>query len=144
MTTPTTRPGFHTVTPYLVARGLEGVLDFLRRTFDAVETCAASRRPDGTIMHVEIQIGDSRLMLGEANDEFPAMPAMLVVYVADVDATHARALAAGGVELRAPGDQDYGDRSSGVRDGAGNQWWISTHVEEVSDEELARRRAARG
>lgn len=144
MTTQKTRPGFHTVTPYLVVRDLEAVLLFLRRTFDALETRAPSRRPDGTIMHVEIQIGDSRLMLSEACDEHPAMPGMLVVYVDDVDATHARALAAGGVELRAPTDEDHGDRSSGVRDSGDNQWWISTHQEDVSDEEIARRRAARG
>jgi PhnB protein len=144
MTIRKTRPGFHTVTPYLVVRGLEAVLEFMRRSLDATETRAPSRGPDGRIIHVEMQIGDSRLMLGEASEAYPPMPAMLVVYVADVDATHARALAAGGLELRAPTDEDHGDRTSGVRDSGDNQWWISSHIEEVSDAEIERRRAARG
>ena len=67
------------------------------------------------------------------------MPAMIHLYVDDCDAVHERAVAAGGTSVREPEDQFYGDRSAGVRDSAGNLWWIATHVEDVPEEELAKR-----
>jgi uncharacterized glyoxalase superfamily protein PhnB len=70
------------------------------------------------------------------------MPATLCVYVPDVDQTYAKAIAAGGKSLREPANQFYGDRSGGVLDASGNQWWISTHVEDVTPAELERRAAA--
>jgi uncharacterized glyoxalase superfamily protein PhnB len=98
--------------------------------------------PEGDVRHAEIQIGDSRVMLGEASDQWKPMPAMLYVYVEDTDAVYRRAIAAGGQSLREPTTEFYGDRSAGVQDPAGNLWWIATHVEDVSPEELTRRAEA--
>jgi uncharacterized glyoxalase superfamily protein PhnB len=133
--------GYHTVTPAIVAEGADAVLEFLKKAFGATEIMM-HRHDNGTIWHAELQLGDSRIMLSEANEEMAAMPAAFSLYLDDVDADYRRAIEAGGVSIREPADQFYGDRSGGVRDAAGNQWWISTHVEDVSEEELARRMAA--
>ncbi len=132
--------GYHTVTPYLVVADAQEVLRFMEQAFDAT-ILHTSRTPEGRVMHAEAQIGDSRVMLGEANDEWPPMPAMLHLYVEDVDAAYARALEAGARTAREPADMFYGDRSGGVIDAAGNQWWIATRVENVTPEEMARRQA---
>ena len=95
-------------------------------------------------MHAEIKIGDSIVMMGEGQD-VKKFPAMLHLYMEDVDAVYQRALQAGAKSLREPSDQPYGDRSGGVEDAFGNQWWISTHVEDVTSEEMERRaKAAKG
>jgi PhnB protein len=78
-------------------------------------------------------------MLGQASDKFPAMQSMLHLYVPDVDAVYKRAIEAGGKSVREPTNEFYGDRSSGVVDPAGNQWWIATHVEDVTPEEMEKR-----
>lgn len=133
--------GYHTVTPYLVVRDASAVIDFARHAFGATER---SRHTDasGRIMHAEIAVGDSVVMIGEANEEWGAMPATLHVYVQDVDATYRSAVDAGGESLRAPRTEFYGDRMAGVKDSQGNQWWIAAHVEDVSPEEMQRRAAA--
>ena len=97
---------------------------------------------DGAIRHGEVEIGDSRVMLADATNESPAVPAMLHLYVEDVDAVYRAALEAGAESVREPTDQFYGDRMAGVNDAFGNQWWIATHVEDVSAEEMERRQAA--
>jgi uncharacterized glyoxalase superfamily protein PhnB len=130
--------GHRTVTPYLVVDGATNVLDFVRQAFGAEEKFRMDT-PDGKIGHAEVQIGDSIVMMGDAGAENPAMPAMIHLYVDDCDATYERALAAGATSEREPTDQFYGDRSAGVRDSAGNLWWIATHVEDVPEEEMAKR-----
>ncbi len=131
--------GYHSVTPYLVVPGVAGVIDFLRHTFGAEEVHERMTRPDGAVMHAEVQIGNSRIMMGEPAGPFPAMPGSLYVYVEVTDAAYRRALEAGGVSLMEPADQFYGDRNAGVKDPAGNYWWIGTHVEDVPPEEMSRR-----
>jgi uncharacterized glyoxalase superfamily protein PhnB len=133
--------GYHTVTPYLTVQGAAKLIDFLKQAFGAEET-ERLLRPDGTIGHAEARIGDSVVMLGDATPEFTPMPAMLHLYVTDVDAVYKRALQAGATSLREPADQFYGDRSAGVKDACGNQWWIATHKEDVPPEELKRRAEA--
>jgi len=133
--------GHHTVTPYLVVPGVAKLIDYLQRAFQAKEL-HRSARPDGTIMHAEVQIGDSRVMMGEPVGEFKAMPANVCLYVPNVDSTYTRALQAGGTSLREPADQFYGDRTAGVKDPCGNQWWIATHQEDVAPAELERRAQA--
>ena len=130
--------GYRTVTPYLVVDGATNVLDFVKQAFGAEEKFRMDA-PDGKIGHAEVQIGDSIVMMGDAGAENPAMPAMIHLYVDDCDATYERALAAGAKSEREPTDQFYGDRSAGVRDSAGNLWWIATHVEDVPEEEMAKR-----
>jgi len=133
--------GYHTVTPYLVVSDVAGLIDFLEQVFGASET-ERMERPDGSIMHAEVRIGDSVVMMGEASDEFAPMPGMLHIYLEDVDDAYGRALAAGATSLREPTDEFYGDRAAGVQDAFGNQWWMATHVEDVSAEELQRRAEA--
>lgn len=133
--------GYHTVTPYLTVSDAAALLEFLTRVFDGVETFKM-QGPDGTVRHAEIRVGDSMVMVGQARAEWPPRPGTLYLYVPDVDATYARALAAGARAVRAPETHFYGDRSGGVEDSQGNQWWIATHVEDVPPEELERRAAA--
>lgn len=134
--------GYHTVTPYLIVEDATGIIGFLERAFGAT-LLHRSLTPDGRVMHAEVQLGDSRVMLGESNDEWPPRPAMIHLYLEDVDAVYRRAVAAGGRTIREPETMFYGDRSGGVADAAGNQWWIATRVEDVAPEEIARRQSSR-
>ena len=133
--------GYHTVTPYLTVEGAAKLIDFLKQAFEAKEILCMTR-PDGIIGHAEVRIGDSIVMLSEACGEWQPMPAMLHLYVEDVDAVYRCALDAGATSLREPMDQFYGDRSGGVRDLCGNHWWIATHKENLPPEELAKRAEA--
>jgi uncharacterized glyoxalase superfamily protein PhnB len=131
--------GYHTVSSYIVVEGVGKLIEFAKQAFDAKEVYV-SKRPDGTVMHAEVKIGDSIVMMGESPEK--KFPAMLHLYMEDVDAVYRRAIEAGAKSLREPADQPYGDRSGGVEDAFGNQWWISTHVEDVSSEELEKRMKA--
>jgi PhnB protein len=134
--------GYHTVTSYLVVRDVPRLIEFVRQAFGATEVTRAAR-PDGSIMHAEVMVGDSRVMMGEPASGSPPMPACLHLYVVDTDALYHLALQAGATSLREPTDQFYGDRMAGVQDPLGNQWWIATRTEDVPPAELARRAAAR-
>jgi uncharacterized glyoxalase superfamily protein PhnB len=123
------RAGFRTVTPYIVAKDVPGVIEFLQKTFDAEETMRSGPGSEGG-MHCEVRIGDSMLMIGGGGKGFawkgePRLGAFHI-YVRDCDATYARALEAGGVSEGVPADQPYGERSASVRDEAGNHWYIAT------------------
>jgi len=144
--TPTTKvkpvpEGYHTVSPYIVVPGIAKLIDFAKQAFGATELFS-HKRPDGTVMHAEIKIGDSIIMMGEGQGGGKNFPAMLHLYMEDVDALYRRAIQAGAKSVREPTDQFYGDRSGGVEDAFGNQWWISTHIEDVTSEELERRATA--
>ena len=130
--------GFHTVTPYLVVSDAIKQIDFIKQTFDAKEI-HRSTMPDGTVMHAQLQIGDSMIMLGQAGGPWKALPGSIYVYLPNADAVYARALKSGGTSLMPMTDQFYGDRHGGVTDPCGNQWWIATHIEDVAPAELERR-----
>lgn len=130
--------GFHTITPYIVVPGLGKLIEFLKAAFDA-EVIECMSAPDGSIAHAEARIGDSMVMMGEPRGEFKPLPAGLYLYVPDCDAVFARALAAGGESISEPADMFYGDRQGGVRDPAGNTWWIATRKENLSHEEILQR-----
>jgi uncharacterized glyoxalase superfamily protein PhnB len=133
--------GYHSVTPYLTIPGVAKLLDFLKQAFEAQELHRMPR-PDGAIMHAEVRIGDSRLMMGEPMGNAQPMFGSLYLYVHDVDAVYKRALQAGATSTSEPADQFYGDRSAGIKDPVGNQWWIATHKEDVPPEEIVRRAEA--
>jgi PhnB protein len=136
--------GYHTVIPYIVVPGVAKLIDFAKQAFGATEV-HVSKLPDGSVMHAEIKIGDSIIMMGDGGASFKTFLAMLHLYMEDVDAVYRRAIQAGGKSLREPTDQFYGDRSGAVEDSFGNQWWIATHIEDVTPEEMERRmKAARG
>jgi PhnB protein len=136
--------GFHTVTPYLTVPGVATLIDFLQQAFDAQPLLSPMMRPDGSIGHAEVKIGDSVIMMGEPMGDMPPMPGSLYLYVQDTDAVYQRALQAGATSLMEPADQFYGDRSAGVKDPAGNQWWIATHKEDVPPAEMLKRAKAAG
>jgi len=134
--------GFHTATPYLIVEGAALLIDFLTRAFDA-EEIERMQRPDGKIAHAEVKIGNSVIMMGDAGSQWKPMPGFIYLYVKDTDAAYNRALQAGAVSVMEPADQFYGDRNAGVRDPVGDIWWIATHKEDVSPEEMKKRAAAR-
>lgn len=120
--------GYTSVAPYLMVNGAQRVIDFLKQTFGATEL----RRfdlPDGTIMHVEVRVEDTVIMMADGGGEWPAFPAWLHVYVPDARATYQQALEAGGVSVQVPehkkGDVDL---RGGFKDPSGNTWWVATQV----------------
>jgi uncharacterized glyoxalase superfamily protein PhnB len=127
--------GYHTITPYLVIPGAAAVIEFLQKAFGAIEKHRMVE-PTGRLMHAELLIGDSPLMLGEPLAGHPICTGMFYLYLPDVDATYERALAAGAQTIREPRDEFYGDRTAAVKDLAGNQWWMATHTRDVSPEEM--------
>lgn len=134
-----TPEGSHSIVPQLVVEDARGLLDFVQHAFGATDV---DMYDDGDrIVHAEVMIGNSKIYIAAANEDFPPFPAMLNLFVEDVDVTHARAIEHGASNLRKPEDQFYGDRTGGVLDPEGNQWWISTHVEDVPEAEVRRRMA---
>ena len=140
--------GYHSVTPYLTVDDPEAALDFYARAFGATEI--ERMEMGGKIGHAEIRIGDSVIML---SGEWPDMDKLgpkarggatssLLIYLADVDAAFQRALDAGATEERAPENQFWGDRMGVLKDPFGHNWMLSTHVEDVSEEEISRRTEA--
>ena len=143
--------GYHTATPYLIVNDGARAIEFYKKAFGATELFRMAG-PDGKIGHAEIKIGDSPIMLA---DEVPAMghrspqslggsPVSILLYVEDVDAVFNQAVAAGAKVARPVADQFYGDRTGGVTDPFGHAWYIATHKEDVSSEELQKRAAAAG
>jgi PhnB protein len=138
--------GYHTVTPYLIVSGAAQAIEFYCQALGATERMRLSG-PGGAVGHAELQIGDSVVMLA---DEFPEMGALgpksvggspvgLAVYVEDVDDRFQRAVAAGAKVVRPVQDQFYGDRSGTFEDPFGHKWTLSTHIEDVTPEEITRR-----
>jgi PhnB protein len=140
--------GYHTVTPYLVCRGAANAIEFYKKAFGAKQKLVMSS-PDGKVMHAEIRIGDSHVMLG---DEMPQMGATapqtiggtaggLLLYVKDVDKAFAQAIAAGATTEMPPTNMFWGDRYCKLADPFGHKWSLATHIEDVSPKEMARRGA---
>jgi PhnB protein len=133
--------GYQSVIPYLHVNGARNLIAFMKEVFDAQEI-AVYPRPDGTVGHAALRIGDSVVELADVSAEWPAMPCALQVYVPDTDAAYQRALKAGANSLLPPATQFYGDRTASVRDSCGNNWYIATQIEVVSREEVEKRIAA--
>lgn len=135
--------GHNNVSPYLITRNAAQIIELLKAAFGATELFAM-KQPDGTIGHAEVKIGDSVIMISDGNEQFPPRPTSVHIYVPDVDAAYQRAIKAGATSEREPADQFYGDRNAGVTDQGGNSWWIATHKEDLSEEEISRRAQAAG
>jgi PhnB protein len=142
-------PGYHTISPYLIVDGAARALAWYAEAFGARELMRLSA-PGGTIGHAEIEIGDSRIMLADEHPNigakapaaFGGSPVSLHLYVPDVDATMAKAAAAGATVKSQPEDKFYGDRAGSLLDPFGHTWHVSTHIEDVTVEEIERRMAA--
>ena len=134
-------PGYHSITSYLFVPGAMRLIEFMKAAFGA-KLLSCHNGPDGRVNYALLKIGDSLVMLSEPRDPWKPMPCGIYLYVPDTDATYAWAMAAGGISLMEPADQFYGDRNAGVQDPSGNQWWIATHMEDISPKELQRRMQA--
>ena len=141
--------GYHSVTPYLIVDGAAEAIRFYGEAFGATEVLRMPMGDGGKLAHAEVKIGDSHVMLA---DEFPDMgflgplkrggaTASLMVYVPDVDAAYAKAIAAGAGQEREPVDQFWGDRMGTLLDPFGHRWTLATHVEDVAEDEMKRRMA---
>ena len=138
--------GYHSITPYLICDGAAQAIAFYAKAFGAVETLRLGS-PGGKIGHAEVRIGNSIVMLADEHPEMGALgprtiggsPVSILLYVEDVDAVVARAIAAGGKAQRPVADQFYGDRAGSLEDPFGHTWHIHTHVEDLTPEEIERR-----
>ncbi len=142
---------YHSITPYLIVRGAARAIDFYKEAFGAVEIYRLGGAAE-KIGHAELRIGDSVLMLADEHPEmghrgpeaYGGSPVSLLLYVNDVDAVFARAIAAGAKPERPVQDQFYGDRTGTLMDPFGHRWSIATHKEDVAPEEMERRMSAGG
>ena len=138
--------GYSTLTPYLAVEDAATAIDFYTRAFGAKERVRMAG-PGGSVMHAEIEIGDSVLMLADPFPQSSTTPpkelggttVSLMFYVEDTDAIYQQAIAAGATSLMEPVDMFWGDRFSSVQDPFGHSWTIATHVEDVSPEEMQKR-----
>lgn len=119
--------GYSTVSPYLVVDGAGATIDFLVRVFGGVEL-SRYPAPDGKVMHAEVRIDDTVVMLADGGEGWPPVPSYVHVYVPDVDATWRAALAAGATPVQEPVKKDDPDKRGGVKDAGGTTWWIATRV----------------
>jgi PhnB protein len=118
--------GYSSVSVYIVTEGAQRVIDFVKTVFDATDLRHFDA-PGGKIMHAEVRIGDTVVMMADASGKYPVVPAWLHVYVPDVDAVYKKALAAGGVSVQEPSRREGdADRRGGFKDPGGNTWWIAT------------------
>ena len=141
MATKSIPEGYHSITPSFCVDGAQKFINFLKEVFAAQDRFKMDG-PGGKVMHAELNIGDSAVMVSDVMPQWPAKSNSLYVYVDDVDATYQRALKAGATSVRAPENAFYGDRTSSVQDPFGNMWGIATHVEDVPPDEMERRAEA--
>jgi uncharacterized glyoxalase superfamily protein PhnB len=118
---------YRTLTPYLIVADADAEMRFLKGAFGAIEK-SCQRNADQSVMHAELTIGNSLVMLGQAGGEWKALPAALYLWVRDVDATYASGLKAGATSQSAPEDKPYGHRNAGIVDPNGITWWIGSPV----------------
>src|SRR5262249_19696406 len=123
-------PGLHAVNVYLHPLRAEPLLAFIAKAFGGTNVQKYAT-PEGVVRHASIAVGTSVIEMGEAGDRYPPMPTMFYLYVENVDAAYRRALEAGAASISEPADQAYGDRSAGVKDVFGNQWYLATQLRET-------------
>lgn len=143
MSVPPIPPDRPCLSPYLIVKDAPALIQFLQASFDG-ELLHRSDGPGGRVMHAQVRVGDSTVMLSEAQPEWPESATHLHLYVEDVDATYHRALKHGGTSVQVVEDQFYGDRTGGVKDPCGNTWWVASVIENVSEEEMFKRIEAMG
>ncbi|NUO99855.1 MAG: VOC family protein [Nonomuraea sp.] len=130
--------GYTTVTPWLISQDTAGLIDWVEAAFGA-EELGRMTDEEGRIGHAEVRIGNAVVMMFDARPDWPPTPGFLRLYVPDADETHRRAVEAGGTSVTEVTHLFFGDRVGRVRDPLGNLWWIQTHIEDVSPEEVERR-----
>lgn len=131
--------GYPAVCPFIITKSSAKLINFATASFGAIERTRVYNEDGKTIGHAEIQIGDSVIMMFDSQPDWPATPAFLNVYVEDCDRAHQQAIKNGAQEVTPLSTNAWGDRGSRIRDPLGNIWWIQTHVEDVSEEEMMQR-----
>ena len=133
-------PGYGTVTPWIISRDSAALVRFLETAFDAAEIEGSRMlNQDGAIIHVEVRIGRSIVMLFDSYEGWPETPAFFRLYVGDADLAYQQALSAGASPITRVTELFWGDRVGRVRDPFGNIWWLQSHVTDVPTEELSAR-----
>lgn len=138
--------GYHTITPYLAVDDASAAIDFYQRAFGAKERVRMAG-PGGSVMHAELEVGDSLVMLSDPFPQASTRPPKelggtsvnIFMYVDDIDAVYKQAVASGATSLMEPDDMFWGDRFGSVQDPFGHSWTIATHIEDVSPEEMEKR-----
>lgn len=130
--------GYHSITPFIATDKPKELIEFIKSAFNG-EIAYMMKSDDGVIRHSTVKIGNSLIMISNGTDLYEPMPMMLHLFVKDVDKTYERALEFGAKSLQEPHDEFYGDRRSGVIDKWNNKWWIATHIEDLSEEEMKER-----
>ena len=120
--------GYTSVSPYLIVDGASATLDFLKRVF-AADEIRRFADPAGRVMHAEVRIDDTVVMIADGVDDWPPVPSHVHVYVRDVDATYRRALEAGARSVQEPVKKEDPDKRGGVKDAGGTTWWIATKID---------------
>jgi PhnB protein len=137
--------GYHSLTPYLYFERTRDAIEFYKAAFGATER-GVMDGPGGAVMHAELQIGDSVVMMADNADQAPSKlggtAVSILIYTEDVDAMFKRAVDKGATSLDAPSDKFYGDRMGSLRDPFGHEWTIGTHIEDVSEEQMQERMAS--
>jgi|ERR1051326_89828 PhnB protein len=133
--------GCHSLTPYLTVPDAARLIEFLKTAFDGIER-ARIVRPDRTVLHAQVRVGDSLVMIGEPQGQWKPMPCVLYLYVPDADAIYRQAVEAGAISVVEPANMFYGDRTACVKDVADNFWWIATRIENPSLAEIQERATA--
>ncbi|NYI03467.1 VOC family protein [Allostreptomyces psammosilenae] len=132
--------GYTTVAPWVVTDDTGAFLDFVTEAFGG-EELGRVLTEDGSIGHGEIRVGDTVVLAFDRRADWPAMPSLLRVFVADADEAFSRAVEAGGHVVTALADNAFGQRGGRIRDPFGNIWWVTSHVEDVPEEEMWKRLA---
>jgi uncharacterized glyoxalase superfamily protein PhnB len=151
MTVKAVPDGYNTLTPYLVCQGADDAIRFYSEAFGATEMVRMPG-PAGSVMHAELRMGTSVLMLSDENPDRGALspqtvggsPVSIFIYTEDVDALYARAVKAGARGVAPPADMFWGDRFAQLVDRFGHSWAMATHTEDVSPEEMGKRMASMG
>jgi uncharacterized glyoxalase superfamily protein PhnB len=120
--------GYNSVSAYLIVEGADRTISFLKAAFDA-EELRRHADADGRVMHAEVRVDDSVLMIADGAEEWPPLPAHVHIYVRDVGIAHRRALEAGAESVQEPVKKGDADKRGGVRDAGGTTWWIATKVD---------------
>jgi PhnB protein len=131
--------GFHTITPYFIVENAYNFMQFLIKAFNAT-TIVQDLREDGSIWHAQMQIGDSMIELSQSTPKYPPTRMNINIFVKDVDLTYQNALATGVTSISEPSNKFYGHREASLADLYGNTWHIASKIEDLTDEEIERRK----
>lgn len=135
---PDTEKRYSAITPWITTKDTGKMIDFLVAAFNATEL-GKVHNADGSIGHAEVQIGDSKIMMFDSRPEWPPFPCFINLYVDDCEALYSQAIKAGAASMTEIVTQSWGDKGGRIIDPFGNVWWLTSHVEDVSPEEMAKR-----